>query len=219
MKKTVLILIALLSLYSCSNDDYLVDGGVANQNVGMSTYDFLKSNKQLDTLAILIQKAKMIEVVNAKSTTLFAANNLSIKNYVNAILTQKRKLDPLATFTINDIPEADLKVMLGNYIFDESLDRSKLVKQGKVYATHSGEERLLSLEPVEQYTGQLDSFPEYVYYTFKVGADWDPTDAISSDVKEADKKTVVRTSNLLSTNGVIHVLQGNHMFSNYIPIP
>jgi hypothetical protein len=219
MKKTVLILIALLSLYSCSNDDYLVDGGLANQNLGMSTYDFLKSNKHLDTLAILINKAKMIEVVNAKSTTLFAANNLSIKNYVNAILIQKRKLDPSATFTINDIPEADLKVMLGNYIFDESLDRSKLVKQGKVYSTHSGEERLLSLEPVEKYTGQLDSFPEYVYYTFKVGADWDPTDAISSDVKEADKKTVVRTSNLLSTNGVIHVLQGNHMFSNYIPIP
>jgi hypothetical protein len=219
MKNTLLILIALFSLYSCSNDDYLVDGGVADQNLGMSTYDFLKSNKQLDTLAILIEKAKMIDVVNAKSTTLFATNNLSIRNYVSAILRQKRKIDAAATFTINDIPEADLKVMLGGYIFKEALDRSKLVKQGKVYTTFNGEERLLSLEPVEQYAGQLDNFPEYVFYTFKVGANWDPTDAISNDVTEADRKTVVRTSNLLSTNGVIHVLQGNHIFSNYKPIP
>jgi hypothetical protein len=216
--KHILILIVLLGLYSCSND-YLVDGGLADQNVGMSTYDFLKSNKQLDTLAILIDRAKMIDVVNAKSTTLFAPNNLSIRIYVGEILRQKRKIDVTATFTINDIPEADLKVMLGGYIFNESLDRSKLVKQGKVYRAYNGEERLLSLEPVEQYKPQLDNFPEYVYYTFKVGTDWDPTDAISDDVKEADKKTVVRTSNLLSTNGVIHVLQGDHIFSNYIPLP
>ena len=219
MKHTLLILIVLFGLYSCSSDDYLVDGGVADQQVGMSTYDFLKSHKELDTLAILIKKANMIEVVNAKSTTLFAANNLSIRNYVNTILAKKRLLDPLATFTINDIPEADLKVMIGNYIFSESLDRSKLVKQGKVYTTYSGQERLLSLEPVAQYTGQLDNFPEYVFYTFKVGVNWDPTDQISNDTKEADKKTMVRTSNLHSTNGVIHVLQGNHMFSNYIAIP
>lgn len=219
MKNIVILIVILFGLYSCSSDDYLVDGGVADQNVKMSTYDFLKSNKQLDTLALLIKRANMIDVVNAKSTTLFAPNNASIKRYVNAIWDQKLKLDPTATFTVNDIPEADLKIMLGNYIFDQTLDRSKLVKVGKVYITHSGEERLLSLEPVEQYTGQLDNFPEYVYYTFKIGANWDPTDAISDDVKEADKKTVVRTSNLMSTNGVIHVLQGNHMFSNYIPIP
>lgn len=214
MKNTILLLITLFGLYSCSSDDYLVDGGIADANVKMSTYDFLKSNKQLDTLALLIDKANMIDVVNSKSTTFFAPNNLSIKNYVNAILSQKRKIDPKATFTINDITEPDLKVMLGGYIFDQVLDRSKLVKQGKVYVAINGEERLLSLEPVEQYTGQLDNFPEYVYYTFKVGADWDATDDIVDD-----KKTVVRTSNLVSTNGIIHVLQGNHIFSNYIPIP
>jgi hypothetical protein len=214
MKNTILLLLTLCGLYSCSTDDYLVDGGIADPSVKMSTYDFLKSNKQLDTLALLIDKAKMIDVVNSKSNTFFAPNNLSIKNYVNAILSQKRKIDPTASFTINDITEAELKVMLGGYIFNQVLDRSKLVKQGKIYVAINGEERLLSLEPVEEYTGQLDNFPEYVYYTFKVGADWDATDDIVDD-----KKTVVRTSNLISTNGIIHVLQGNHIFSNYIPIP
>ncbi len=218
MKNTLLLLTLLLGLYSCSNNDYLVDGGVANQNLGMTTYDFLKSNKQLDTLALLIKRADMIGVVNAKSTTLFAPNNLSIRNYVKIILAQKRNADPTATFTINDIPQADLKVMLGGYIFDQSLDRSKLVKEGKIYIAHNAEERFLSLEPVEQYKEQLDNFPEYVFYTFKVGADWDLPGKIV-DVKEADIKTVIRTSNLMSTNGVIHVLQGYHIFSNYISTP
>lgn len=205
--KYIYLLIVLVSLYSCSNDDYLIDGGLADQNVGMSTYDFLKSNKQLDTLAILIQKADMIDVVNAKSTTLFAPNNLSIKKYIYYM----KDIEDNQDYGINDIPVADLKEMLGGYIFDQSLDRSKLVKEGKVYITHNGEERLLSLEPVEEYKAQLDQFPEYVYYTFKGGDDWDPTNAIDDDVK-----TVVRTSNLISTNGVVHVLQGSHHFSNYI---
>jgi hypothetical protein len=162
-------------------------------------------------LALLINRAKMVDLVNAKSTTLFACNNLSIRNYVNTILAEKRKIDPTAKFTINDIPEAQLKLMLGGYIFDQVLDRSKLVKTGKIYKTYSGEERLLSLEPTEAYKDQLDKFPEYVYYTFKVGTSWDPTDKIVDD-----KKTMVRTSDIISTNGVIHVLQGNHIFSNYI---
>jgi hypothetical protein len=205
--KYIAIIIVLFSMYSCSNDDYLIDGGLANQNVDMPTYDFLKSNKQLDTLALLIQKAGMIDVVNAKSTTLFAPNNLSIKAYIYYM----KDIEDNQDYGINDIPVADLKEMLGGYIFDQSLDRSKLVKEGKVYIAHNGEERLLSLEPVEEYKNQLDQFPEYVYYTFKGGADWDPTDAIDDDVK-----TVVRTSNLISTNGVIHVLQGTHHFTNYV---
>lgn len=212
MKNTVLLLIVLFGLYSCSNNDYLVDGGLADQNVKMNTYDFLKSNKQLDTLALLIQRAGMIDVVNAQSTTLFAANNLSVKNYIY----EMREVTGNPNYGISDITVTELTQMLGGYIFNQTLDRSKLVKEGKVYKTHNGEERLLSLEPTSEYQGQLDNLPEYVYYTFKVGSVWDPTDDISDDVTEADIKTVVRTSNLLSTNGVIHVLQGTHVFSNYI---
>ena len=208
--KYIAIIIVLFSMYSCSNDSYLIDGGLANQNVGMSTYDFLKSHKQLDTLALLIQRADMIDVVNAKSTTLFAPNNLSIKNYIYYM----RIIEENQNYGINDIPVEDLKDMLGGYIFDESLDRSKLIAEGKVYIAHNGEERKLSLIPVEEYKDQLDEFPEYVFYTFK-GLDdyWGPNP--DEDNENDDIQTIVRTSNLISTNGVIHVLQGTHHFSNY----
>ena len=209
--KYISIIIVLFSLYSCSNDDYLIDGGLANPNIGMSTYDFLKSHKQLDTLALLIEKAGMIDEVNARSTTLFAPNNLSIKNYIYYM----RIVEENQNYGINDIPVEDLKEMLGGYIFDQSLDRSKLVKEGKIYIAHNGEERLLSLVPVDQYGGQLDEFPEYVYYTFKGEDDhWGANP--DEDGNNDDVNTIVRTSNLISTNGVIHVLQGTHHFSNYI---
>ena len=211
MKNILLLLLAAFALFSCENNDYLVDGGLSQQNVGTTTYEFLKSNKQLDTLALLIQRAGYIDVVNAKSTTLFAPNNLSIRNYVNDVLFDKQQIDPEAKFTINDIPVADLQFMLGGYVIDQSIDRSKMVKEGKIYVAHNGEERLISLEPIEEYKGQLDNFPEYVYFTYKMGADWDPVDK-----NVDDKKNVIRTSNLISTNGVIHVIQGNHVFSNYI---
>ena len=209
--KYISIIIVLFSLYSCSNDDYLIDGGLANPNIGMSTYDFLKSHKQLDTLALLIEKAGMIDEVNARSTTLFAPNNLSIKNYIYYM----RIVEENQNYGINDIPVEDLKEMLGGYIFDQSLDRSKLVKEGKIYIAHNGEERLLSLIPVEAYESQLDQFPEYVYYTFKGEDDYWGANP-NEDGNNDDVNTVVRTSNLISTNGVIHVLQGTHHFSNYI---
>lgn len=209
--KYIAIIIVLFSMYSCSNDNYLIDGGLANQNVGMSTYDFLKSHKQLDTLALLIERAGMIDVVNAKSTTLFAPNNLSIKNYI----FYKKFIEENPDYSINDIPVDDLKVMLGGYIFDESLDRSKLVKEGKIYIAHNGMEYMLYLIPVEQYGSQLDQFPEYVVYSYK-GLDdyWGPNP--DDDDNNDDVHTIARTSNLISTNGVIHVLQGSHHFSNYI---
>lgn len=209
--KYISIIIVLFSLYSCSNDDYLIDGGLANPNIGMSTYDFLKSHKQLDTLALLIEKAGMIDEVNARSTTLFAPNNLSIKNYIYYM----KIVEENQNYGINDIPVEDLKEMLGGYIFDQSLDRSKLVKEGKIYIAHNGEERLLSLIPVEAYESQLDQFPEYVYYTFKGEDDYWGANP-NEDGNNDDVNTVVRTSNLISTNGVIHVLQGTHHFSNYI---
>lgn len=118
-------------------------------------------------------------------------------------------------YGIDDIPVEDLKVMLGGYIFNQSIDRSKLVKEGKIYTAQNGEERMLSLKPVEDYTDQLDQYPEYVFYTFKGEDDyWGPNP--NEDGNNDDVNTVVRTSNLISTNGVIHVLQGSHHFSNYI---
>lgn len=212
MKKIILIIAVFIGLYSCTQEDYLVDGGVSDNNVNMTTFDFLKSHYQLDSLAILIEKAGLVQEVNG-STTLFAPNNQSINNYVKKVLSKMRELDPKAEFSFKDIPMDTIKKYMGGYIFNEKLRRENLTKEGKVYTAINGEIRRISLEPViESYKDFLTIPPAYVYFTYKNGDSWDDPDQIVDD-----KKIVVRTSNLISTNGVIHVLQGDHVLFNYDP--
>ncbi|MDY7394598.1 fasciclin domain-containing protein [Aureibaculum sp. 2210JD6-5] len=210
MKNICLILLAVITLYACNNDDYLVDGGLSQQQVNATTFDFLQSHKQLDTLAMLIDKAGLKDQLNGE-TTLFAPNNASINNYVDRRLTELRNEDPQATFTVNDIHVDTLKKYMGAYIFSGKITREDMTEQGEILTALNGEQRRISLQPTNQYSGQLETFPKYVYYTYKVGDTWEPT----SDVNKDDKDVLVRTSNILTTNGVVHVLQGSHILFNY----
>ena len=113
MKKIILILAVVLGITSCSQDDYLVDGGLSDGNLGVSTMEFLKSHYQLDTLAILIEKAGLVDQVNATST-LIAPNNLAIRSYVKRVLAEMQKTDPQAKFTFNDISVDTLHKYMGD---------------------------------------------------------------------------------------------------------
>lgn len=214
MKNIALTIITatLLSLCSCdSSGDYLEDGGLSNPEVGMSTVEFFRSHDQLDTLAILIDRAGMEDLFNGQNTV-FAPNNLSVRNYVSKVLAEMREEDPQAEFTVNDISVDTLTTYLGSYVFEEEITRENMAKeQGRVYTAANGEERRISLEPTGEYADQLDSRPEYVYLTYKNGEEWDDWDDTNSD----DDKFTVKTSNLVSTNGIIHVLQGEHTLFNY----
>jgi hypothetical protein len=210
MKKIILIIAICLSLFSCKNNDYLVDGGISDGNVGTTTMEFIKSHPQLDTMAILLEHAGLADKVNG-ATTLFVANNVSIRRYINKVLSELREENPKAKFTINDIPTDTLTKYMGAYVFNKILKRENLVKEGKIYTAINGEERRISLEPnSNSYKNQLSSPPEYVYYTLKGGDSWDDWKHIDDDTR-----VIVRTSNLISTNGVIHVLQGSHTLFNY----
>lgn len=209
MKRILFIICTCFALFSCDKKDYLVDEGVSDPNVGTTTFDFLESHPQLDTLAILIEKAGLKEDVN-EETTLFAPNNLSIKKYVNDRLAELRAIDPEAEFTINDISSDTLKKYMGGYIFSEKITREDMAKEGDIYTAINGEERRISLEPVQDYSDQLSQPPKYVYYTYKKGDSWDDWDGLTDDIK-----IPVRTSNLISTNGIVHVLQGTHTLFDY----
>ncbi|MBD8488072.1 fasciclin domain-containing protein [Echinicola sp. CAU 1574] len=209
MKKYIYILVVSFGLISCITDDYLVDGGISSGEVGSDTFTFLQSHPQLDTLALLIQRADLIDEVNGENT-LFAPNNLSIQKYVDEVLAEMRQEDPEAEYTVNDIPVDTLQKYMGGYIFPGRITRDDMSADGDILTALNGEERRISLEPREEYTDQLSSFPEYVFFTYKNGDDWDDWDNIIDD-----DVITVRTSNLVSTNGMIHVLQGNHILFNY----
>jgi Fasciclin domain len=212
MKHTLALITILFTFFSCEDDkQYLIDGGVSDGHVGTTTMAFFKSHYQLDTLALLIERAGLANQTNGE-TTFFAPTNLSIKRYVNRILADLRQTDPLAKYTLNDIPTDTLKKYMGGYIFPGKITREDMLQEGKIFTAINGEERRISLETVLEYRDQLETYPKYVFYTYKIGNDWDAWNDIVDD-----KKIVIRTSNLISTNGVIHVLQGNHILFNYKP--
>ncbi len=206
MKTYIIAILALCVFCACSEDDYLVDGGISDPHVNMTTLDFLKSHSQLDTLALLITRAELEDEVNGNAT-LFAPTNYSIQRYVNARLAELRQADPQAEYTVNDIPVDTLKKYMGAYIINEKVTRADMKEEGKIYTTLNGEERMISLEPETEYSGQLSDKPEYVYYTIRYGSDWEDPNTTT--------KLLVSTSNLISTNGVIHVLKSNHILFDY----
>lgn len=211
MKYSLILLIISFALISCENN-YVVGGGISNPKVNKTTMKFLSSHPQLDTLAILLKRAGLANEVNDE-TTLFAPNDLSIKHYVNTILAEKRKTNPQATYTIDDIPKDSLK-QLANYIFPTIITRDSLTKMGYIYTAINGAKRKLSLEPDQSsYSDELSSPPKYVYYIIKVGKRWDS----SANNITNDKKVRVRTSNIKTENGVVMVLQGNFTLFNYNP--
>lgn len=213
MKYLILILFWGCLLMACSNDDYLHDGGLANPNVNMTTYDYLKSNPLFDTLVMTIDKLNLKDEVNAAGT-LYAPTNFSFTAYIMDELEALRKLQSDTTYTYANIPVVSLD-SVRMYIFKERLTRDDLSKDGKVYTSLLGMELKLSKEPVSQYTDVLVNKPEYLYFIKKVGKrfdSYDETVAGTVGQSEKDQRIQVQTSGIITTTGVVHVLANSHKF-------
>lgn len=208
MKKIIIFLLLITVLFTACEEEYLIDGGTANPKVNMSTYDFLKSNSLFDTLVILIDKAGLKEKLNG-DVTFMAPTDYAVRNYVDDVLSDMRVLDPMATYTINDIPADSLK-KLESYIFPGKITRDNLTKEGKEYTSLNGEKRKLSLEPRDIYGDYLSDKPEFIFFNKKKGVRWDDYGETGLETEEKDITVQVRTSGIISTTGVIHVLQGDH---------
>ena len=55
-------------VFACENDDYLIDGGVSSNEVGTSTFNYLQSHAELDTFAILLERAGLANDIDATTT-------------------------------------------------------------------------------------------------------------------------------------------------------
>lgn len=210
--KYILLMVLALAVFSCDRDNYLVDGGVSSPYVNATTYDYLTTNPLFDTLVMAIDKAGLKEMLDGE-TTLFALTNFSFTNYINIQLTNGRKINPNFTYTFDDIPMDVLRDSLSMYIFPGKIMRQDMRKEGDVFASMAGTRLRISLEPREDYTDQLSDNPEYVFLTYKRGTSWDAWDAQGVATAEADTRERIQTSNLLSTNGVIHVMPNTHALS------
>ena len=215
-------LLILLALSSCQKD-YKNDGGVSNPNVNMTTYDFLKSQSQFSSLVTLIDRAGLKDAING-NVTFFATTNYGVDEYLKA-MKNKRAIelnDENITYTLDSIPLWRLD-SLKTYIFDGKINRGDMTVKGKYYPTHFGPipniQFMINLNRSYSYTSYVQ-YVDYVVYSKVIGTlDSDEPDPLAIPADQVDKVVFCQTSGIITTNGIIHVLDGYHrLFFNTDPI-
>ncbi|MHA7941604.1 fasciclin domain-containing protein [Formosa sp. 3Alg 14/1] len=216
MKKYILLIfIVAVGFVGCEQSDYLIDGGVHDPHVDMTTYEYLQTNPVFDTLVLLIDRAGLQDEING-DVTFFPPTDFSIKNYLDKKGQDTLAQDPFVEWSMEDIPVETLRDSLKMYIVPGKINRTDMVEDTQVYQTLLGNDVGVALIAVDDtYTNQVSTWPEYVYYTFIRGAGLDASGSIPSD-EELDVIERAQTSGIQTNTGVIHVLENSHTMFYFI---
>ena len=195
---TTLLMVTLL-FSACKKDEYLIGGSLHNAKVNMTTYDYLKGNSAglFDTLLLLVDKAGLKDKVNQQGVTFFAPTDYSINTYLTLRALEEQSIDPNRQWTIDSLIKYEMPKFIDSidiYFVSQSLTYDKLTENGAVYPTlKTGTNCIVSYEetrdPELGYNPNVSTIPRIVYFTF---------DGV---------KTVVQTSGIETTTGILHVLQ------------
>jgi hypothetical protein len=218
------ILFISLSFASCKKDDYNNDGGVSNPNVNMTTYDYLKSNPLFDSLVRFIDHAGLKDAVNG-DITFFATTNYGAKDFVSAKRVKHAAVtgDENSPFSIDSIPASQMKDSLKMYMYPGKINRDQMTVEGTLYNSALGAvpniQFLIKLRRSQDYNAYVNKI-DYVTFTKVVGTRDDQElnpDNIPQDQKDSGYDC--QTSGIITTTGIVHVLDGNHrLFFNTEPI-
>ena len=217
-----LLLVLTLFLFSCKKN-YLNDGGTSDPNVNMTTFDFLKSKPQFSSLVKLIERAGLKDAVNG-SVTFFATTNYGVDEYLKAMKNIRaiELNDENITYTLDSIPLWRLD-SLKTYIFDGKINREQMTVKGKYYPSQfgsiTGAQFRINLDRIYTYTSYVD-YVDYVVYSKVIGTlDSDELDPKKIPPGPGRQSSYCQTSGIITTNGIVHVLDGYHrLFFNNDPI-
>ncbi len=198
--------LAVLFAFGCS-DNYFSDGGLLpdqSGNLGVSTMDYLKSHREsFDTLATLITLCKLEDAVNAKGNTFLAPRDYSVHNYFKILYPDPEKRPT----SLAAIPQEDLEKISGmikDYIIpNQQIVRSKLASTYSYATTYSGKKARFNVVQ-QDYLGNVNMGARNIVFSLNVSP---------AGQKEQYQSVQVVTADLLSTNGVVHLLNSDtHIF-------
>lgn len=220
---TLLSLMTVL-LFSCKKDSYKNDGGKQDPHVNMTSYEYLKSKPQFSSLIRLIDRAGLQQTLNG-NITFFATTNYGVDEYLSAMKNQRaiELNNENITYTLDSIPLFRLD-SLKTYMFQGKINRSDMSTQGQLYnslyGTIPGVQFMISLRRSFDYSDYVDHV-DYVRFT-KVKGSRDDLELYPDQIPQAlkDQGTDCQTSGIITTTGIIHVLDGYHrLFFNTDPLP
>ncbi len=223
MKKIIYALLLLTTVYSCQ--DNLIDGGVSSANVNKTTVEYLRTQAKFDTVMILFEKAGLLNQLDKPNVTVIMPTNYSVLQFVKQIEAQKieEQDDENLKYTFKDlVNDIDLyKDSLKMYIVNQRITRTELTAaQNGLIETKSllGNDVEISLVPTKLYTEWLPNSDVKLIHYKNVINGLDPADNSTIPVEDQDVDNICQTTGILTTTGVLHVLEDTHnLFFNKRP--
>ncbi len=199
--------ILILLTAGCSRD-YFTDGGSLSlektATLGVSTTDYLRTQGTLfDTLVTLIEMSGLEAAVNAKGNTFLAPSDYSIYNYLNLVFPDPQKRPA----SLRAIPQEEMNKITGilkNYIIpNQEVVRDKLATTYSYFTTYGEKKARFNLVQ-DDYLGNVKMGAKFIVFSLNTAA---------PGQKERYQSVQVATSDLHSTNGVVHLLiSSSHIF-------
>ncbi|HEY8958263.1 fasciclin domain-containing protein [Chitinophaga sp.] len=219
MKIIHLLLGSLLILAACKKDKYLVDqGGTDRERIRkMSSYDFLKESKALDTVVLLIDRAGMKDEING-NITFFPPTNSGVNNFLaqQTRALQRKYNNENLKFTLDSLTTDSIKFFMRRHIFKGVIDKSALGYTRKSFTNINNEGNyFLLLEKYYIDVSGIRSTTNRIQIRRVFGlADEDVPDGTEN--KEPDYYAYVQTSEVRTATGIVHVLEANANLGFYI---
>ena len=207
-----MLLLALL-FTACKKDNHFIGGSPTNDHTPMTTYDYLKANPLFDTLILLIDKAGLKETVNS-DITFIAPTDYSIKTFLamRTVQLQKANNDENVKYTIDSLKAPELRDSLMAYMFNGKIVRADLSLEAQVYKNKVGESFAFKQVKSGDYSDILSSGVRYLSIAKIInGLDPDPLPDGYPD-GDKDKTNILQTTGIITTTGVLHVLENKHAF-------
>lgn len=205
-----MLLIATLLLNACRKD-YYVDGGLADPHYNGSIYDYLVNTPYwFDTVSYIIDRAGMKEMLQRENVTFFSPTDDAVKVVMNA-LNEYRYYNVQDSVHLEDIDPEVWKHFLSMYVL-----------KGKYLA-----KQFARVDPVNVYAYPGINYVMDGGYVLNIGLiyqNYNNVEAVGpriirlTDITydpqnfQNNPSTIVATSDIQPTNGVLHVLNNNHVF-------
>ncbi|PSL43050.1 fasciclin domain-containing protein [Chitinophaga niastensis] len=219
MKMIQLLLLLLLMIAGCKKDNYLVNsGGTDLERIRkMSSYDFLKESRALDTVVMLIDKAGMKTEING-DITFFSPTNVGVTNFLaqQTIALQRRTNNENLQFTFDSLSVDSIKFYLRRHIFKGVIDKNALGYTKKLFSNSNGEgSYYISLEKYYIDVSGIRSTTNRILLRRIFGIPDEDVPA-GTENKEPDYYSYVQTSEVRTATGMVHVLDASTNMGFYI---
>ncbi|MES2775067.1 MAG: fasciclin domain-containing protein [Bacteroidota bacterium] len=234
MKKIVsarlMIIAAVVVAFTACKKDYITGGEVedVNKYSNTTTYDVLKENPLYDTLVRMIDTAGLKDKINAQGITLFAPSDYAVFSYLNlrtlnvqATINANKKfaLDSLFYYLRNNVKGTRDSLLM--YLINKPLMYPILTDMGTQYPTElAGDSAIVSFEYTRNtqlgYNTIVSNVPQIVYFTQL----WKPYSLSPANPaglvpNTIGVRTLVKTSCVITKNGVMNALDNSHTLFFY----